>query len=192
MKKILLALFATIAFAVPAMAVDGTANITAQYISPITITEQTPWSFTIQRKTAMGIPPSALYVSDAGWAVRYNDNPYNTQVAGCFSSTGDATRTASITFTPPAKLNGTGFDLDLTNSGTGKWVGAVDATGTNCATASGGTYNTGNIDGSVVHTYPAGGSLYVSYKMATQTIMQVHTANQMFYTGTANVIINYL
>ena len=188
--KVLMATLAILASSAVSHAATATANATLNYFTPVSVQEQSGFSFGITRKTGVMHFGTFLYASDASWVTRYDTNPYATQVPGCFKVSGEPAQNVQVTLTMPATLTSGAKILDFTTSGSSKMEAAIDPT--DCATAAAGTYAQNKIDGTTSLAIPAGGNLFYSYRMNTLTQIKINSDSQAVYTGNATANVDYL
>ena len=188
--KVLIATLAILASAAVSHAANATANATLNYFTPVSITEQNGFSFTITRKSGYSHYGTAVYASDAAWTTRYDASPYTGSTPGCFKVSGEPGQNVQVSVSMPASLTSGALSMDLISNAPGKFEGAVDPT--DCTTAVAGTYTANKIDGTTSIAIPAGGNLFYAYKMGSLTQIKINSDSQAAYTGTGTATVDYL
>jgi len=172
-------------------ATDSTANVTVSYVTPITVTEIQPLSFTLQRKAGIDQATGATISNISADSTKFQSK---SMTPGCFKITGDPNRNVKVNVALPSTLTGSGGNITV-NSTT-----RAGKTGTSCDT--GGNWGSGwydsNADGTGAISLGTGGEQYVSWKIGSSNPTLFYYVNMTFpdfvsraYSGTATVTVNY-
>lgn len=185
--KSFLAVVALLASVVSAQATDSSATGTGTFLAPVGVTEMNQFSFAITRKAGMIQPATLLYANDANWVVRYDSNPYDAQVPGCYRVTGEPGKNVIPLVTMPVALTDGTYTIDMDTTGTSKFEGSYAEA--DCASAVAGVYSQANIDGSTPIVIPPSGTMFFAYRMNTMTQLKINTdqSHTVTASGTANV-----
>jgi hypothetical protein len=189
MKKLVLAIFATLAMATGAFATDSSAPATLTYLIPITLTEQNALSIPIVRK--QGVPSSTVVTNVASNAATWDtivlQRPFATQDPGCFTITGEPNQNVSISLAMPNSLASLGAEVMSFPT-----KGIEGAVGNSCANAKGGAFAANVVDGTGTYTIPAGGVGYIAYRLTSgSSSISITNLTTQTYSGVAGATVVY-
>lgn len=187
--KVILTILSLLASAAVSHASSASVPASMNYFTPVSVSSQSGFSFSIVRKTGLSHFNTALYASDASWPSRYDTSPYASQIPGCFKVSGEPAQNVLVHVNMPATLTAGALVMNLDTTGSSKMEGAFDPT--DCATAIAGTYAQNKIDGTVAIPIPAGGNLYYAFRMNTLTQIKINSDSQGAYTGDGTVDVDY-
>lgn len=181
-------------FSSTVFAVDGTANITANYTTPITVQEIQPLQFTLIKKpgaTGTNVSISNMY-NELNSTKQYFSGVSGYQV-GCFKITGNPNALVRVTIQSNPTLTGSrGGSISFT-------AGPRGASASSCATSFPGSVYSSNVNGTGNVALSASGETYILWDFGSDTNKSpfwyagatISSLDPDTYTGTVTVTVNY-